>query len=314
MDIDAVITWVDGLDPAHQKKRLKWMNKLVEKSINFEMRFIQSNELIYCLRSLIKFAPWIRNIYIVTDDQVPDFLNKKFLGNFNIKIVSHREIFEGFESYLPVFNSETIESMLWRINGLAERFIYFNDDVFLLKNVKREFFFCDKVILRGQWTKDFDYEFKGWHRTRINAGELLGFDRSNYFRESHTCHPLLRSVFERMFDEQLLNQENLKFRFRNGSQIYPIGLHNHYAIKYDLAEVAPPWGCVGMGEFDEGWNNERFLSIYARMDKGNCMCVNDFAGFAAARPDFIEKFSTYFGGALPYEVHANSDDRRAPTV
>jgi hypothetical protein len=301
MDIDAVITWVDGLDPIHQEKRLMWMDRLGKKSVNFEKRFVQADELIFCLRSIIRFAPWIRNIYIVTDDQYPIFLNQQLLEKYKIKIISHREIFRGYESFLPVFNSETIESMLWRIEGLAEHFVYFNDDFFLLKNIKHDFFFKEKVILRGQWTKDFNYQIKGWHHTRINAANLLGFDKSNYFRESHTCYPLLKNIFQKMFDEGLLNQENLKFKFRDVAQIYPISLHNHYALKYNLAEVKPAYGCIGVGEFNDEWDENKLLSVYNRMETGNCICLNDFSQFANSHPSLIDKFQTYFGSPLPYE-------------
>lgn len=34
-------------------------------------RFRDSEELRYSLRSLVKFAPWIRKIFIVTDNQIP---------------------------------------------------------------------------------------------------------------------------------------------------------------------------------------------------------------------------------------------------
>jgi len=90
-------------------------------------RYRDSNELRYSLRSLVKYAPWIRNIYIVTDNQIPHWLN---LENERLFMVSHSEMFPNI-SHLPVFSSPAIEAHLHRIPGLSKRFIYFNDDVFL---------------------------------------------------------------------------------------------------------------------------------------------------------------------------------------
>ena len=47
------------------------------------------------------------------------------------------------EKYLPTFNANTIELNLHRIEGLAEQFVYFNDDMFITDHVKPEDFFRD---------------------------------------------------------------------------------------------------------------------------------------------------------------------------
>ena len=38
-------------------------------------RYRDNNELKYSLRSLVKYAPWVRRIFIVTADQVPSWLH-----------------------------------------------------------------------------------------------------------------------------------------------------------------------------------------------------------------------------------------------
>jgi hypothetical protein len=91
-------------------------------------RYRDSGELRYSLRSLVQYAPWIRRVYLVTDNQIPSWLN---LGSeVPITVVSHADIFPN-KSHLPVFSSPAIESHLHRIPGLSKKFIYFNDDVFL---------------------------------------------------------------------------------------------------------------------------------------------------------------------------------------
>ena len=47
-----------------------------------------------------------------------------------LTIITHEDIFEN-TAHLPTFSSPAIESNLWRIPGLSEKFLYFNDDVFI---------------------------------------------------------------------------------------------------------------------------------------------------------------------------------------
>lgn len=99
-------------------------------------RFADNNELKYSLRSLEKFAPWVRNIFLVTNGQVPDWLN---INHPKIKLVTHDQIFPN-KSHLPTFSSPAIEVNLHRIEGLSQRFLYFNDDIFLAKSTLKEDF------------------------------------------------------------------------------------------------------------------------------------------------------------------------------
>lgn len=92
-----------------------------------ESRFRDSEELRYSLRSLEMFAPWIHKVYIVTDNQIPYWLN---LDDPKVELVPHSAIFED-KSLLPVFSSPAIESQLHRVPGVSRRFVYFNDDVML---------------------------------------------------------------------------------------------------------------------------------------------------------------------------------------
>ena len=105
-------------------------------------RYRDSNELRYSLRSIIKYAPWVRNIYIVTANQVPEWLNTQAE---HLYVVSHEDIFPN-KSHLPVFSSPAIEAHLHRIPGLSKHFIYFNDDVMLGSMTTPE----DFVTLEGR--------------------------------------------------------------------------------------------------------------------------------------------------------------------
>lgn len=141
MEIDLVYMWVDGSDPAWREKKARYLEGSQAKHFGDstgECRFAENDELKYSLRSVEKFAPWIRRIYIVTDGQVPAWLDTT---NPRIRIVDHREILPA--DILPVFNSTVIEWALPHIPGLAERFLLSNDDTFFGAPVGPEFFFAD---------------------------------------------------------------------------------------------------------------------------------------------------------------------------
>ena len=73
--IDAVILWVDGSDEKHQSKMSLYLeDKSTIQSKKFRTRFDQVNEIKFTIDSLLKFAPYLRTIFIITDSQTPDFL------------------------------------------------------------------------------------------------------------------------------------------------------------------------------------------------------------------------------------------------
>jgi hypothetical protein len=94
-------------------------------------RFEDNEELRFSIRSLMKHTPWIRNIFIVTNGQVPAWLN---LDNPRVRVVPHDEIFDD-KSHLPTFSSPAIESHIHKIRGLSDRFLYLNDDVMFGREV-----------------------------------------------------------------------------------------------------------------------------------------------------------------------------------
>ena len=128
--IDAVYLWVDGDDAAHRKQREAFQSQGMSSSDSEDsrpLRFRNNDGLRYSLRSIQQHAPWIRTIYLVTDGQTPSWLAAE---HPRLRLVSHRDIFPN-PSVLPCFNSCAIEWCLHRIPDLSDRFLYFNDDVFL---------------------------------------------------------------------------------------------------------------------------------------------------------------------------------------
>lgn len=149
--IDFVIAWVDGNDPNWQKEKLKYQNVTGEDTLakwnDGAERYRDWDILKYWFRGVEKFAPWVRKIHFVTWGHLPEWLN---VENPKLNIVNHKDYIP--EEYLPTFNSHCIELNLHRIKGLSERFVYFNDDMFLTAPVKEKDFFknglpCDTAIV-----------------------------------------------------------------------------------------------------------------------------------------------------------------------
>ena len=249
--IDAVITWVDGQDPRHMAKR----NQIIpvnnaHAQTKASAALTSVNEIAYCVESIIRYAPFIRTIFIVTDDQVPEI---SLTYPTRVKVVDHRDIFKGHEHALPTINSYSIECMLYRIPGLAENFIYFNDDFFLIKPTQPKDWFIDGLpVIRGRWeTPAEKVWFKqiaaifgirndsrvGFRKTQSKAGKLVGFE-DTFFRCYHTPWALRKSTFEFFFEAhpELLT-EQIKHRKRHPSQFNPYSLAWHLEIRNKSAHI-----------------------------------------------------------------------------
>lgn len=258
--IDAVITWVDGSDPAHAQRLADYLADIggQRPQSAHPTRFNDAGELDYCLSSIFRFAPWIRHIHLVTDRQRPAWLDRLQGTRYaeRIKVVDHRDIFHGHEQVLPTFNSRAIISMLWRIPDLAERWLYFNDDFVLLQPIEpTDFFRDDQVVLRGRWLRQT--AFRPWRRLLNAARRLLGGRESNgrvrnlaaqelsarlagferdYLRLEHLPFPQRVSTMATHFaahPEQLAH--NISYRLRSGEQFKAEALAIHLEAKHGHA-------------------------------------------------------------------------------
>ncbi len=136
--IDFVITWVDDSDPKWRKEFEYYYTK-EGKTINTDAcRYRDWDTLRYWFRGVEKFAPWVNKIYFVTYGHLPKWLNT---DNPKLVIVKHEDYIPA--EYLPTFNSNAIEFFFHKIKGLSDRFVYFNDDMFLINSVSPERFFRD---------------------------------------------------------------------------------------------------------------------------------------------------------------------------
>ncbi|GLY01979.1 MULTISPECIES: stealth family protein [Actinoplanes] len=311
--IDIVYTWVDGNDPDWVERKAASLAALDPDNINTiatnASRFISRDELKYSLRSIATYAPWVRKIFLVTDDQVPAWLDDTHPG---LTVVSHRELF-GDTGVLPTFNSHAIESRLHRIPGLAEHFVYFNDDMFLGRPVPPTAFFHangiakffpSKAQLEAGPATVFDAPVTAAGKNnRVHIAER--FERGITQKMQHVPYALQKSVLEEI--EQTLPKQvkaTSEHPFRHpGDLSIPSSLQHYWAyltrravpgsIKYTYADLAHPSTPVQLA----------FLLARRHCD---VFCLNDtdtaavaFSEQASMMADFLPQ---YFPFRSPYEL------------
>lgn len=252
MSIDAVVAWVDGNDPAHRERLQEYLQTLggSPPSAAHPTRFNDAGELDYCVTSLFRFAPWFRKLHIVTNGQTPGLLRAVERSIFaeRIHLVDHAEIFRGYEHYLPTFNARTISGALWRIEGLTDQFVYFNDDFALLQPVREtDFFDGECMVVRGEWRKQSHFSWgkrlarrvsrggAGSHAAQELGAQLAGFERKYYYNY-HNPYPMRRSTLDRFFSQYPERLDShLSHRLRSAQQFRTECLASHLEIAQGTA-------------------------------------------------------------------------------
>ena len=246
MDIDVVYTWVNHQDKAWQVMYRAACDARSEdvsehESANTLARFQSRNELLYSIKSVKKYAPWVRNIFVVSNCEMPVVLK----GDSHVSWVAHEDIFPD-TSVLPNFNSRAIETNLHHIEGLSEHFLYFNDDFFLCRPVSRDDFFSpDGKIFVFPSKHDMPYEKTGvlspFEHGALNACRLVTED-TGYVpqkRLHHAPYVLTRgSLYELESKYQALIDATRTHKFRDNSDIpLATSLHAYYAVAHQRGEL-----------------------------------------------------------------------------
>ncbi len=256
LTIDAVITWVDGNDTVWQEKINSYRDLKIDFTSKEQMvRFNSIGEIDIAITSIIKFAPFVRNIFLVTDNQKPDSFDELVIEaqkqNINLILIDHKTIFRDFEEFLPCFNSCSIGNMLFRIPDLSEHFIIFNDDTFLMREATpKDFFINGKPIIRGKWEKFHEDRSlrKLYHKALYFVGKKPNINRTSfktfqqrsaklagtsmYIRRFHTPVCVRKSTLENFFkNNETLLSKNIQFRFRDRGQFIISSLSEHLEIQ-----------------------------------------------------------------------------------
>lgn len=279
--VDAVYTWVDGEDPA-------WRDRMARARAGVDgvpyhpqahsaNRFVSRDELRYSLRSLHMYAPWIRHVYLVTDQQVPTWLDRSHPG---VTVVDHRDIYSD-PSCLPVFNSSALTTQLHHIDGLSEHYLYLNDDMFFGNDVRPEDFWYGSGIAKvfpSKQTRPFGPahaadapHFNITKNIRRALTDELGVSISLAIR--HTPYPQIRSVnteIERRFAD--LVSTTARQKFRHHTDIALDQMFHYYALATGRAVPATiSYDYVNVGTATASSRLRRLLASRSR----SVFCLND---------------------------------------
>lgn len=249
--IDFVVTWVDNSDQNWKNKRQQFeFENFDDKS---ETRYRDYDIFQFWFRAVEKYAPWVNKIYLVTDNQIPKWLN---LDNPKIVLIDHHDIIDN--KYLPTFNSNAIEVNLKNIENLSEHFVLFNDDMFINGPVRpSDFFWFDgrprdtaglnaimpienfdhitlnNMIIVNKHYKKFKvirkqfFKFFNFKNGMLNVYTLalLFLPRFTRFFDLHLPYSFLKSEFNRIMDENKNEYEQTsanKFRGINEISVWSI--------------------------------------------------------------------------------------------
>ena len=280
--IDVVYTWVNGTDPAHTAKRTRYLPPDSTEHAAGANLFQDNDELRYSLRSLAACAPWVRRVHIVTDGQRPAWLRKACPG---LAIVDHREIIPS--EYLPTFNSHVIEAYLHRIPGLAENYIYCNDDFFLTATAyPGDFFTCNGLPhLFMDWRKSRREGYgraqtphaRSWWNTRAELAKR-GVTAIPDFVTAHGPYPQTtrnaRDAFH-FFEDAIAGFSRNKFRTADEMAFYAHAASLWaYIFKRGVPCDVPYWYVN-----TKRWGRQRlYRSLLAQKGTGRgplFLCLND---------------------------------------
>ncbi|MEZ9408605.1 stealth conserved region 3 domain-containing protein [Vibrio lentus] len=314
--IDIVYTWVNSNDEnwKNNKARFAGIKHNLPQESDVASRFRENDELRYSLRSVLANASWVRKIYIVTDDQKPDWFHE---FDDRVQLVSHRDIFVNQDD-LPCFNSHAIESNLHRIPGLSEHFLYFNDDVFLRSPVKPSDFF----IPDGSQTKFF-WSNQAFVPESIDTNSLpvdiaavnnVNFLKENYGYTSnrkfkHTPIALKKSVIvelEREHPEIFIGNSSARFRSNTDYSILSALIHHYGVVKGYSVEGELPYLYASFS--DELFEFKMNLLLLLKFKS---FCINDVEvdekRFAYISKVFTKKMKLLFPNPSPYEIDEKNE-------
>ncbi len=282
LSIDLVYMWVDGSDPKWREKKNLFTGKISDNTeTNNIGRYVNNDELKYSLRSAEKHVPWVRKIFIITDDQKPDWLNT---AHPKIQVIDHKEIMP--PEILPCFNSVVIEYFLYRIPGLSEYFLLANDDMFFNADLLPDFFFEKDgfPIVRlkrrplGKWIhrlKPLIGKKPGQYASMVYEGALLVKRKWGKYYPGvphHNIDAYRKSDYQRAVENAFADQIKISqtHRIRTIGDMYRYAFA-YYALAIDHAHLK----YVGRNESSRLLPHRHDFEKYMQKYKPSLFCLND---------------------------------------
>lgn len=318
--IDFVITWVDGGDPEWQKEKSCYY--IESESDSRDIRFRDMGTLKYLFRGIEKFAPWVNKVYFVTWGHLPEWLNA---NNPKLEIINHRDFIP--EKYLPTFNSNTIDLNLHRIKNLSNNFVYFNDDMFILKQVKPDDFYkkglpCNEATLsvatpekrHHNYTGIMNMEIINEHFSRVNVMKkhpsqwfnlkygkyllanfsLLPWKRFSGIRHDHLPSSLQKETFKILWEKEYdVFDKTCMNKFRNPFDINQWLIQNWQICTGDFMPRSINIGDGNISITDDLVGNQKIYKSISK-PKYKLTCINDMIfdekNFEEVREQLLKSF------------------------
>lgn len=320
-DIDMVFSWVDGSDSVFRQRRAGYLDQaVVGEGDDADARIRQIDELRYALRSVHRYAPWVRRIFIATDSSAPAWL----ADHPRVRVVPASEHFSDTAG-LPTFNSHAVESQLQHIDGLSEHFLYSNDDMFFARPVRPSTFFTPGGISKFMEAGtrigpgDNDERRSGFENAaRVNRRLLAQRFGSVITRHlEHTPVPLRRSVLwemEDVFAEDFARTRDS--RFRSATDISVTNSLYHYYALYTGRAVPQEASRMRYVNTTTHAGLGLLAGLAQRRDV-DFFCLND-SSFPevdeTARTKVVSEFlEEYFPDPAPWERVSGAGSRREQT-
>jgi hypothetical protein len=231
-DIDLVIMWVDGSDDYFQSavqavtEKLRASGKYVPEATS---RHRDSGELLFLLRAIEANMPWYRRIHIVTNGQVPRYID---FSSDRINHVTHKDIFDDPVN-APSFNTFAIESAIHRIKGLSDRYIRFSDDFFIGQPVTPDFFLGESGKGSYYFNEGIFNQFDSYKLT-LQRNAVRFWEKFGYLPQHNYIHaPQLRekSVMEEMISVwPEWHAATQASRFRNEKDLVSLILYPYFSL------------------------------------------------------------------------------------
>lgn len=334
--IDFVITWVDNKDLNWQREKNKYKGIADDENGNIKfdgsnLRYRDMDCLKYWFRAVEKYAPWVNKIFFVTYGHFPKWLN---LENPKLVIVRHEDFIS--KEYLPTFNSNAIEATLHKIPNLSEKFVYFNDDMFLTNYVKKSDFFkkgipCDNCSLRAisiikgnndsfykKVCNDIEiinkyFDFKQWRKKNLRKiispkiGRYLLFSVPcmiyNDFLGFNVYHlPIsyLKTTFNEVWEkESEILKETMSYKFRNNRDSV-----NHWLFEY--WQFAKGKFVQRSSKFGKAFTiDDKSLDKSIVKQKYKMICINDsikLEDFDKRKEEIIKDFGVILPNKSSFEI------------
>ena len=317
--IDFVILWVDGSDKEWLKEKNKYSPIKIDIT-NHEIRYRDYGVLKYWFRAVEKYTPWVNKIHFVTWGHLPEWLDK---NNPKINIVNHKDFIP--KKYLPTFSAHPIELNIHRIKDLEEQFVYFNDDMFILKKLDPTFFFKNNLPT-DMWKEDILIMDKtsdlNFSHILVNDAKVINshFDKRTAIKNNfpkylnlkygkniiknlllynwknispcyynHTSNSYLKSTFEEVWEKEFkLLDEVCQNKFRSSDDVnqYVMKAWQVYSGKFSPKSYKQFGSCMTLSD------NSNFDII--KHQKTEILCINDgqVENFDKVQQKLIEAFES----------------------